>query len=308
MDVIAFSIIFLTITGLLLWLFPGLIKGLKKKGQKLSLLPASMRFSLKWHNKLGFYLAAFLVLSGLTGIFLRPPLLITIAETRIGKIPFTVLSKPNPWYDKLRAAMYDEDLNRFVISTSDGFYFSDDNFNSSLKKYDFQPPVSVMGINVFEKMKDGSYLVGSFSGLYRWNTSENFIWDVFTQGQWFPAKTAGPPFGANTISGIVKNGNGNFWVFDYAGGAFPIQHKNPFPAMPEVLIKNSPISLWNLALEFHTARIYHFMIGDFYILVVPLTGLALLFVVITGFIMYWKGFRKKRRIKTGPVVEKDNQG
>jgi len=294
MDVIALSVIFLTFTGIILWLFQGLIKRLKKLGRKAGSLPATMRFSLKWHNKLGYYLAAFLVLSGLTGMFLRPPLLITIAEARVGKIPFTLLSKPNPWYDKFRAVMYDETLNRFILNTSDGFYYSNDYFKSPLRKFDFQPPVSVMGINVFETLEDGSYLVGSFSGLFRWIPSENFIWDVFGQKQWVPARTAGPPFGSHSVSGFIKDGNGNSWVFDYAGGAFPLQSQQPFPKMPVTVIENSPISLWNFALEIHTARIYHFLIGDFYVLVVPLTGVALLFVVITGFIMYWKGFRKTK--------------
>lgn len=298
MDVIAVSVIFLTVTGLILWLFPGLIRKLKQKKQKLRSLPATMRFSLRWHNKLGYYLAAFLVLSGLTGMFLRPPLLITIAEARVGKIPFTILNKPNPWYDKFRALHYDESLNRFVLNTSEGFYYSDDNFKGILKKYDFQPPVSVMGINVFEMSDDGSYLVGSFSGLFRWLPSKNYVWDVFEQKTWLPAKTAGPPFGSNSVAGIVTDEQNNSWVFDYNGGAFPLQGQHPFPKMPANVIKSSPISLWNFALEVHTARIYHFLIGDFYILVVPLTGLALIFIVVTGFIMYWKKFRKSSRVKT----------
>ncbi len=298
MDAIALTVIFLTITGLILWLFPGLFKMLKQKKLKMRALPATMRFSLKWHNRLGYYLAAFLVLSGLTGIFLRPPLLITIAEARVGKIPFTILSKPNPWYDKFRAIQYDRSLNRLILNTSEGFYYSDGHFNSTLLKYDFQPPVSVMGINVFEILEDGSYLVGSFSGLFRWLPSENHVWDVFEQRKWSPAKTAGPPFGAHSVSGFVKREKNETWVFDYAGGAFPVQHKHPFPKMPANIIESSPISLWNFALEVHTARIYHFLIGDFYILVVPLTGLALIFIVVTGFIMYWKKFRKSSRHRT----------
>jgi hypothetical protein len=301
MDVIALTVIFLTITGIILWLFPGFIKRLKKLGRKAGSLPATMRFSLKWHNKFGYYLAAFLVLSGLTGMFLRPPLLITIAEARVGKIPFTILSKPNPWYDKFRALRYDESLNRFVLNTSEGFYYSDDNFKGILKKYNFQPPVSVMGINVFEMLEDGSYLVGSFSGLFRWLPSENYVWDVFEQKTWLPAKTAGPPFGSNSVAGLVKDGKNKTWVFDYAGGALPIQHQQPYPKMPANIIESSPISIWNFALEIHTARIYHFLIGDFYILVVPLTGMALLFVVITGFIMYWKAFRKRRNDNPFPL-------
>jgi len=54
------------------------------------------------------------------------------------------------------------------------------------------------------------------------------------------------------------------------------------------------MSLWNVALEVHTGRIYHSVIGDFYVLIVPLTGLSVLFILISGFIV-WLRLRKNKQ-------------
>jgi hypothetical protein len=292
-DLMALVFIFLTLTGLILWLFPSLIKRLKRKGRKVKSLSLSMKFSLKWHNKLGFYLVGFLILTTVTGMFLRPPLLIPIANVKVAKIPFTELDSPNPWFDKFRAAIIDPESGRIILSTSDGFYYSDDNFATPLKAFNSQPPVSVMGINVFEYIGHGGFLVGSFSGLFTWFPNNNYIEDALIRKPWQMPEVAGSPFSANAITGLVWQSNGFATLFDYANGAFPFLHDEKFAPMPEDILANSPISAWNTALEFHTARIYAALIGDFYILIIPLAGLSILFILISGLWMYWVGFRKR---------------
>lgn len=292
-DFMALALIFLTLTGLILWLFPGWIK--RKKHNKSGVIPLvrTMKFSLKWHNKLGWYLAIFLIITAATGMFLRPPLLIPIANARVGKIPFSKLNQPNPWYDKLRAITYDDYQGRFILSTSEGFYYSDDHFSSELKKFKIQPPVSVMGINVFEQLGQGGFLVGSFSGLFSWFPELNYVENVLTRQEYTPTGQTGAPFSDQSIAGLVWDGASRPYLFDYIKGAEPFLHEQNFPEMPHGIVADSPMSLWNLALEVHTARIYRPLIGDFYILIIPLSGLALLFIVISGFWMYWTGFKRK---------------
>lgn len=292
-DLMALVFIFLTITGLILWLFPGRIKRLKRKGKGVKAWASSMRFSLKWHNKLGYYLVPFLILTTATGMFLRPPLLIPIANVKVGKIPFTELDSPNPWFDKLRAVLIDPETGRIILSTSEGFFYSDDNYNSPLKAFDFQPPVSVMGINVFESIGNGGFLVGSFSGIFTWFPEHNYVEDALSKKPWQIAETAGSPFSANAITGMVNTKHSGAFLFDYGRGASPFMHSGSFPEIPRQILQHSPISLWNTALEFHTARIYAALIGDFYILIIPLAGLSIVFVIISGLWMYWVGFRKK---------------
>ncbi len=291
-DFMALVLIFLTITGLILWLFPGLIKRKKRKQSSVKPLPQTMKFSLKWHNKLGWYLAIFLIITAATGMFLRPPLLIPIANSRVAKIPFSKLNQPNPWFDRLRAIIYDDYNGRFVVSTSEGFYYSDDKFATELKPFEVEPPVSVMGINVFEQLGQGGFLVGSFSGLYSWFPEQNYVENIITRQEFIPAGQRGNPFSDQSIAGMVWDSELRPYLFDYIKGAEPFLHDGKFPEMPQEVVTGSPMSLWNLALEVHTARIYRPLIGDFYILIIPLAGLALLVVVITGFWMYWKGFKK----------------
>jgi len=292
-DLMALIFIFLTLTGLMLWLFPGWIKRLKRKGKNVKSLAATMKFSLKWHNKLGYALAVFLILTTATGMFLRPPLLIPIASVKVPKIPFTELDSPNPWFDKFRAAIRAPESGRITLSTSDGFYYSDDHFQTAPVAYAMQPPVSVMGINVLEPLGYGGFLVGSFSGLFTWFPEQDYIEDALSREVWQASEVLGSPFAADAVAGMIWRSDGSAFLFDYATGAKPFLHKDEFAIMPSRILDASPMSAWNAALEFHTARIYAALIGDFYILIIPLAGLSILFILISGFWMYWVGFRRK---------------
>ena len=68
--------------------------------------------------------------------------------------------------------------------------------------------------------------------------------------------------------------------------------KNPGIEMPDEIIKKSPVSLWNLALELHTGRFFRFLTGPLYILIVPLTGLISIFLIISGVSLWFKYHRK----------------
>lgn len=284
MDAVAGIFIFISITGLIYFFVPMLLKRISEKLKQP--LKRINKFSLKWHNRFGVWAFVFLVTSALTGIFLRPPLLITIAESRISAIPGTIMNQPNPWFDKFRDIIYDNTLNRFILSTSEGFYYSDDQFNSNLQSFEIQPPVSVMGINVFEIIEPGYYLIGSFSGLFEWDTDSGIVFDVVKGEKVTGTKQSGPPFGAVSVAGHIRSGN-ELMIFDYALGAMPISGKG-FPAMPSEILRNSPLSFWGTCLEIHTGRIFENVTGVFYILIVPITGLAILFILVTGLWLWLK--------------------
>ena len=57
-----------------------------------------------------------------------------------------------------------------------------------------------------------------------------------------------------------------------------------------------PISLWSLALEIHTARIFEPIIGIFYILIIPILGMTTLLILVTGFMMW--AIASRRKIKS----------
>jgi len=59
-------------------------------------------------------------------------------------------------------------------------------------------------------------------------------------------------------------------------------------------IQEAPMSLWNFCLEIHTGRIYQYLFGKFYILFIPLAGLTILWILITGYILYLKRRKKNK--------------
>lgn len=291
-DTVGIVMIVLCITGLIYFIVPYRLKRLKDDLCR-SRLKRFNRSSLKWHNVLGSWAIAVLLLNTATGMFLRPPLLIPIASERVGKIPLTELDSPNPWFDRLRDLQYDPGLKRFLVATGEGIYYSDDRFRSRLKPFSVQPPVSVMGINVFDVCGPGLYRVGSFSGIFEWEPSAGRVTDRVTRLPYLDDGSAGPPFGSVTVTGYIATSDTSGVVFDYARGAFALNGKNPFPQVPGEIIAASPVSLWSTALEIHTGRIFEPVLGPFYILVVPLVGLATLIILISGFLSWWLARRKK---------------
>ena len=291
-DLIGIIFIFLTITGLILFINPRRLKSLRKKDEKIKAIQRSQKWNLKWHNKLGWTTIVLLLITTITGMFLRPPLLIPIANKQVEKIPFTHLDSPNPWNDKLRRILYDEAKDRFIVATLDGFYYSDDNFQSKLKRFKVQPPASVMGVNVFDIVKENTYLVGSFEGLFLWNPVEGSTLDYIENKNYEKSSERGSPIGNYLTTGISYDFEGKETIFTYNLGAFVKGQKNGFVAMPEA-IADSPISLWNVALEVHTARIYKPIIGMFYLLIIPLSGILMIFILISGFVVWFKKYRSK---------------
>ncbi len=283
--------LFLSITGLIYFLFPKIIKRVKAK-QRLSRLKRTTRFSYNWHLRIGIYAAILLVIVSFTGMFLRPPFLLLVVNGGIKQ-------RSNPknvneifWNDKLRDIKYDEQRNIFLLATSEGIYYSRNGFTSALEQFNIEPPVSIMGINVFEVLDNGDYLVGSFSGAYRWNPYTGLVADYFS-GQPIQVSSGLPsPFGSLAIAGYSNN-SGKEYFFDYDKGVFANQPNSSIFNMPQIVKDSFPFPLWNLAQEVHTCRIYSPLISIFYILIVPLASIAMLIITITGVLMWFKKIRSQ---------------
>ncbi len=283
---------FLTITGFILFVNKIILKKNNKRDEVKLKLKNSNRWNIKWHNKFGWIALAILILNTTAGMFLRPPLLAFIGNSRVGKIPFTELATPNPWFDQLRRIYFDQESNRIIVITMDGFYYSDDNFKTDLKQFRYQPPASIMGVTVFEKIDANTFLVGSFEGLFTWNPQTGEVFDYIRKHEYAPTTRNGRPIGEFLVSGFTRDYKDQEFVFDYNSGALNINGAERFVDLPSEVLKDAKISLWNVALEIHTGRIYQSLIGDFYVLIVPLTGLFVLFILISGFIV-WLKTRKK---------------
>ena len=296
-DLMGLIMIFLCLSGIVWFVAPDLMKSLKNRVTVRKRFASLNRFSLKWHNTLGIWTLFFMILLTLTGMFLRPPLLITIIRSKFPAIKHTLLDHPNPWYDKLRDIQFDRLSNQLVLSTSEGFFLASTTFSDSLKRIPLQPPISVMGINVFEQPFDGVFITGSFSGIHRWVPSAMQVNDYITGAPVAPGRGMANPFGSIPVAGYIKMDNGAEYLFDYNAGMLNLQPGIHSPPMPEVIKRNSPMPLWNLALEVHTGRYYSFFLGKYNILFIPVAGLVILLVLISGGIMWARNHIKKKRRK-----------
>ncbi len=290
-DLLGIVTVLLAVTGLLHFFFPKIAKRRREKKKDNTKLTTTRRLNLRWHNVVGYLFLIFLLLNTMAGMFLRPPLLIPIAGSKVGLIPGTHLDSPNPWFDKLRKGVWDEERKQYLFSTSDGFFVADESLSHPLQRMDFQPPVSVMGCNVLSPIGPSQYLVGSFSGLFIWDLNKQLVLDAFTQRP--PMNTGGRPISGNMVTGYFEVNANEHYLFDYNRGMYSFEGNPDWPMSEEVLEK-TPLSLWNTALEIHTGRIFEHLLGPFYILYVPLSGLCLLMVLISGFLIWWKAYRKNK--------------
>ena len=291
-DLLGIVTILLAVTGLLHFFFPKIIKKRKSKSKDVASFVLVKKKNLHWHNVIGYIFALFLFINTFSGMHLRPPLLNAIATKKVGIIPGTHLDNPNPWFDKLRRVIWDEYSNQYIFSTAAGFFFADETLTKTMKPALSQPPVSVMGCNVLKLVDEGILLVGSFSGMYIWNFENGAIADFFTGQPYQKTKGIQSPIGENMAAGLVEGKNSAYW-FDYNQGAIALSGTK-FPEMSNEITHASPMPLWNVALEIHTGRIFENILGPIYILYVPLAGICILLMLISGFLLWWKVFRNKK--------------
>ena len=307
-DFLGVILIVLCLTGVVLAFFPKLLKRQRKRQPEgKSVLRRIFKFSLQLHNKLGVYLLAFLLLLTVTGMFLRPPLLVAIARLRHQPLALTHEHNPNPWWDNLRMIRYDRHHHRWLLQTPFGF-FTTSNLHSAPTKLDHEPPVGFMGTNVLQQEDADHWIAGSFSGLYRWNARTGESWNLYTGQRYVAPKHQGIPDFTYSVSGYSKDLSARPVVFDYNRGAeyalggakkaaadddrqeFVCYERADFSVMPEQ-VQDGRLSLWRVALETHTGRIYTFLPNIVIQLFIFLSGTFLLTVLISGFIV-WRKFHR----------------
>jgi hypothetical protein len=296
-DIVGLIMIFLSFTGIVWFIAPDIIKKFRHRKRLKKGTARLNRFSRKWHNNIGVWAVAILIITTLTGMFLRPPLLIAIIRSKVPAYKFTALYNANPWHDKLRGIQFDKLNNSFIFSTSDGFFHAEPNLTDSLRRFRVQPPVSVMGINVFEQPENGVFVVGSFSGIYRWVPAMNYAQDMITGLEVQPRRGGPPAFGSIAVAGYIGTNTGENFIFDYDAGVFSKNPGQRFPEMPAQVKNKSPLPLWNTALEIHTGRIYYVIFGKYQPWFIPIMGLLILIVLITGLIRWFRDHARKRRVK-----------
>mgnify|MGYP002707265337 FL=1 len=307
-DAIALVLIVLSITGILLFILPYGIRRAKKLAAKARMKRLGKQFAwnMKWHNKIGYVTIVLTLWIAITGMCLRPPLMVPLV---LSKLPQTVGEDGNVWQDKLRAIRWDAVQGDWLVSTSEGFLRVDEDFSQAPKMLpdDECPKLSPMGVTVWESDGKGGWIVGSFRGIYRWNPvnhSLNQILDYFTGKP--SEETSMIPISDNLVCGYSEDFlGGKPLVFDFAKGVEdakgqavalcndePKKSRNE-ESMSDLICETAPMSLWNVALELHVGRCYSPFLGPLSDLFVFLSGLLIILVLLSGYII-----SHRRRKKT----------
>lgn len=258
-DLLGSLCIFLALTGLVLTFFPRMIRKRRKERADDSRPKRIFKLSFELHNKLGVWFLICLIALTLTGMFLRPPLLIAVVKGKHSPLPWTHQDSPNPWKDKLRSLRYDDKRREWLFYTSEGFYTS-----ATLDAVPRQlapslvPPVSFMGTTVFQPLQGDYWLVGSFSGLYAWDRATGMSINLYTKQRHDREPRGGMPSFSYSVAGFCDLFSGKPIVFDYNRGAESLVAGQSFaPQIAE--LEDGRISLWHTALEAHVGRIYTFL-------------------------------------------------
>lgn len=299
-DAIALVLIVLSITGILLFILPYGIRRAKKLAAKARMKRLGKQFAwnMKWHNKIGYVTIVLTLWIAITGMCLRPPLMVPLV---LSKLPQAVGEDGNVWQDKLRAIRWDAVQGDWLVSTSEGFLRVDEDFSQAPKMLpdDECPKLSPMGVTVWESDGKGGWIVGSFRGIYRWNPvnhSLNQILDYFTGKP--SEETSMIPISDNLVCGYSEDFlGGKPLVFDFAKGVEdakgqavalcndePKKSRNE-ESMSDLICETAPMSLWNVALELHVGRCYSPFLGPLSDLFVFLSGLFITLVLLSGYII-----------------------
>lgn len=292
-DAIALVLIVLSITGILLFILPYGIRRAKKLAAKARMKRLGKQFAwnMKWHNKIGYVTIVLTLWIAITGMCLRPPLMVPLV---LSKLPQAVGEDGNVWQDKLRAIRWDAIQGDWLVSTSEGFLRVDEAFSQAPKMLldDECPKLSPMGVTVWESDGKGGWIVGSFRGIYRWkpvNHSSNQILDYFTGKP--SEETSMIPISDNLICGYSEDlFDREPMVFDFAKGVEDAKGQvinilDEKDAMSDLICVTAPMSLWNVALELHVGRCYSPFLGPLSDLLVFLSGLLITLVLLSGYII-----------------------
>ena len=285
MDGVAIVLILLSFTGILYWLLPKYIRRRKQLGKSVKTSAQGLKHTLNWHDNIGRYTFFVLLFVSFTGWCLRPPVLIALVSAKVPAIPGTVMDSDNPWRDQLRMLRYDDACGDWLLSTSEGLY-SLSSLTAAPVKIEKAPPVSVMGLNVWQKDEDGNWLMGSFSGMFKWNRAESVATDYFT-GEITEA-VAGPPFGKFAVAGYTADFTKEPLVIEYNQGSAELKMPADFACLP--------MSLWNLALEIHTGRIYT-ILGPATLIFIFFAGIAAMWCLYSGYVIRRKKVKKNKATK-----------
>lgn len=292
-DLVGMIIFFLSLSAFYAWYFPKMLKRKRRKKQQLKRSEKKLfKFLFKYHLKLGIWAGAIILIISATAFFMRPPMLVVIANGSVSAKYYPGILHKNIWHEKIHTALYDPVEKKIILETTEGFYASSSDFNNLFFKDSLNTPMFVMGPTVFDTLGHGGYLIGSFNGLFHLERATGKPIDMLTGKEAKNISNVRPA--KKMITGYFKTPEGEEFITTHEQGLLPIGEsklKGRF-RMPEQMESNCRMPLWNYMFEIHNGRFFKGLIGPLYILLVPFGSLFFFIVTLTG-IYDWFIVRKK---------------
>ncbi|MEA1923732.1 MAG: PepSY-associated TM helix domain-containing protein [Pseudomonadota bacterium] len=286
-DFLGLTLLFICLSGVLIWYVPW-----RKRRRKPTFFSGKIfAFNFRWHLKLGIVSSLFIAIIALSGALVRPPLLIAIVRLTIPASLMPGTDPDNPWADQIQRAAYLKEKKELIIASKQGLYSGPLDGTTPFTKIPEALPIHGMGAMVFEALDDHKLLIGSFSGLYLWDTSQQIIMQFKSK-----ATRNSPDWGKPLmVTGAAVRQGQALLVADYNEGLKPLRRRLQLRLpMPDEIRSQSRISLWNALFELHNGRIFEQFIGPLYWLIIPLGGISLLIILFSGSLNW---IRRKRRRK-----------
>lgn len=282
-DFIGLIIIFLSLSGLIIWY----TRKQKRRRQKTVFAGSLFSFNYRWHLKLGIVSALLVLILVFSGAFSFPPLLVTIVRLVTPACLIADKDSENPWREQIQRAAYLKSHRRLIIATRNGFFSGPLDHSREFLQLPETVPVHGMGVQVLTNVGDNKLLIGSFSGLYLWDTENQMIMELKVRN-----KVGIPDWGREImVTGVAVFADEPILVADYESGVQSLrQHGKIYPRMPEIIASESRISLWHALFELHNGRIFEQYIGPLYWLITPL-GAGVFFIIVVSGVLFWLGRR-----------------
>jgi hypothetical protein len=283
-DFTGLVLVFLSVSGFYIWYFP--VKR-RTRGKAPTPSPEKSNRLLLWlffkyHLKIGIWIAVILSIIGVTGLFMRPPMLALLADGFISRTWYPGLLPPNPWDEKIHNALCDTVEDRIIIEATDGFWSGPADFNGSFVHQDLPVPVFVMGTTVFRPYGTAGFLVGSFNGIFHLERASGKVVDLLAGGE--PVNVSSVRTTEFMVTGYFKTPQGEEFITTHEQGLMPLGNAklNGRLTMPSEIIENYRMPMWNYLFELHNGRIFKDVFGELYILIIPLGAVFLTLVTLSG--------------------------
>ncbi|MCK5914811.1 MAG: PepSY domain-containing protein [Deltaproteobacteria bacterium] len=278
-DFIGLLLLFLSLSGLLIWH----VTRRKKRRKKTILAGKIFSFNFRWHLRLGIIGALFIAITALSGAFAHPPLLLTIVRLTVpaSLMPHNIAD--NPWAEQIQRAAYLKSRNRLIIATKQGLFSGPIDGSRDFIRLPDTLPIHGMGALVFESLDENRLLIGSFSGLYLWDTLNRIVMQLKARAQ---ANT--PDWGRPIMTtGVAVYKGEPLLAIDYESGVKPLRKRQQLlPVMPHAIRDKGRISLWHALFELHNGRIFEQYIGPFYWLITPAGGIIFCLIILSGSLLW----------------------